>query len=150
MYNIDDRMINVHGEVEEMRIVRRKRRKKVLFHKCQLSPPQSLEMLISEAHVLEIGTASRHECFFYVRRTKRHGRAVSKSVSYSGGPRLKFHVLIFALPHTFRAIPKSNRAKPCVIKTKLRGLSPRANYTDRAIAAGRRSDCQLLRMKGAK
>ena len=24
-------------------------------------------------------------------------------------------------------------------KTKLRGLSPRANYTDRAVAAGRRS-----------
>jgi len=28
-------------------------------------------------------------------------------------------------------------------KTKLRGLSPRANYTDRAAAAGRRSKCQL-------
>ena len=26
-----------------------------------------------------------------------------------------------------------------VLKTKLRGLSPRANYTDRAAAAGRRS-----------
>jgi hypothetical protein len=31
------------------------------------------------------------------------------------------------------------------LKTKLRGLSPRANYTDRAAAAGRRSYCQLLR-----
>ena len=30
--------------------------------------------------------------------------------------------------------------KPCyTIKKKLRGLSPRANYTDRAAAAGRRS-----------
>jgi hypothetical protein len=29
------------------------------------------------------------------------------------------------------------------------GLSPRANYTDRATAACRRSDCQLLRIEGA-
>jgi hypothetical protein len=36
------------------------------------------------------------------------------------------------------------------IKTnKLHGLSQRANYTDRATAACRRSDCQLLRIKGA-
>jgi hypothetical protein len=33
-------------------------------------------------------------------------------------------------------------------KTKLHGLSPLANYTDRATAACRRSDCQLLRIKG--
>jgi hypothetical protein len=32
---------------------------------------------------------------------------------------------------------------------KLHGLSPRANYTDPATAACRRSDCQLLRIKGA-
>jgi hypothetical protein len=29
------------------------------------------------------------------------------------------------------------------------GLSPRANYTDRATAACRRSECQLLRIEGA-
>jgi hypothetical protein len=34
-------------------------------------------------------------------------------------------------------------------KTKLHGLSPRSNYTDRATAASRRSDCQLLRIEGA-
>jgi hypothetical protein len=34
-------------------------------------------------------------------------------------------------------------------KTKLHGLSPRANYTDRATAACRRCDCQLLRIEGA-
>ena len=34
------------------------------------------------------------------------------------------------------------------LKTKLRGLSPRANYTDRAAAAGWRSYCQLLRIEG--
>jgi hypothetical protein len=32
---------------------------------------------------------------------------------------------------------------------KLHGLSPRANYTDRATAACLRSDCQLLRIEGA-
>jgi hypothetical protein len=35
------------------------------------------------------------------------------------------------------------------IKKNLYGLSPRANYTDRATAACRRSDCQLLRIEGA-
>jgi hypothetical protein len=34
------------------------------------------------------------------------------------------------------------------IKTELRGPSPRANYTDRATTACRRSDCQLLRIEG--
>jgi hypothetical protein len=34
-------------------------------------------------------------------------------------------------------------------KTKLHGLSLRANYTDRATAASRRSDCQLLRIEDA-
>jgi hypothetical protein len=32
---------------------------------------------------------------------------------------------------------------------KLHGPSPRANYTDRATAACRRSDCQHLRIEGA-
>jgi hypothetical protein len=32
---------------------------------------------------------------------------------------------------------------------KLHGLSPRANYTGRATAASRRSDCQLLQIQGA-
>jgi hypothetical protein len=35
------------------------------------------------------------------------------------------------------------------LKLKLHGLSPRANYTGRATAACRRSDCQLLRIEGA-
>jgi hypothetical protein len=37
---------------------------------------------------------------------------------------------------------------PDPIEHTLHGLSPRANYTDRATAACRRSDCQLLRIKG--
>jgi hypothetical protein len=43
----------------------------------------------------------------------------------------------------------SNRSRTINIKKKLHGLSPRANYTDRATAACRRSDCQLLRIEGA-
>jgi hypothetical protein len=35
------------------------------------------------------------------------------------------------------------------LKTKLHGLSPRANYTGRATVACRRSECQLLRIEGA-
>jgi hypothetical protein len=35
------------------------------------------------------------------------------------------------------------------LKTKLHGLSTRANYTDQATAACRRSDCQLVRIEGA-
>jgi hypothetical protein len=34
-------------------------------------------------------------------------------------------------------------------KKNFHGLSPRANYTDRATPACRRSDCQLLRIEGA-
>jgi hypothetical protein len=34
-------------------------------------------------------------------------------------------------------------------QNKLRGLGPRAKYTDRATAACQRSDCQLLRIEGA-
>jgi hypothetical protein len=34
-------------------------------------------------------------------------------------------------------------------KKKLHGQSERANYTDRATAACRRSDCQLVRIEGA-
>jgi hypothetical protein len=40
---------------------------------------------------------------------------------------------------------KQNKTK----QNKLHGLSPRANYTDRATAACRRSKCQLLLIKGA-
>jgi hypothetical protein len=46
--------------------------------------------------------------------------------------------------------PESTQCFPWLkTKTKLHGLSPRANYTDRATAACRRSDCQLLRIEGA-
>jgi hypothetical protein len=39
--------------------------------------------------------------------------------------------------------------KHYTVKKKLHGLSPRANYTDRATAACRRRDCQFLLIEGA-
>jgi hypothetical protein len=52
---------------------------------------------------------------------------------------------VFRLCKVFKPDKKQNRTK----KTKLHGLSPRANNTDRATAVCRRSDCQLLWIKGA-
>jgi hypothetical protein len=51
-------------------------------------------------------------------------------------------------PYRFctRNIIFSSRA---ITKKKLHGLSPRANYTDRATAVCRRSDCKLVRIEGA-
>jgi hypothetical protein len=55
-------------------------------------------------------------------------------------------------------ICEANRTFPSILwnlkpdqylKKKLPGLSPRANYTDRATAVCQRSDCQLLRIEGA-
>jgi hypothetical protein len=49
-----------------------------------------------------------------------------------------------------RVIKEESRSQATKkLKTKLHGLSPRANYTDQATAACRRSDCQLLRIEGA-
>jgi hypothetical protein len=48
--------------------------------------------------------------------------------------------------------PRDDEVYKCkdIKKTfKLHGLSPRANYIDRATATYRRSDCQLLRIEGA-
>jgi hypothetical protein len=44
---------------------------------------------------------------------------------------------------------ESSSTIPIAAKIKLRGLSPRANYTDRATTACRRSYCQLLRLESA-
>jgi hypothetical protein len=49
------------------------------------------------------------------------------------------------LGDNINAIEKNTNNK----QNKLHGLSPRANYTDRATAASWRSGCQLLRIKGA-
>jgi hypothetical protein len=50
-----------------------------------------------------------------------------------------------AQSEVYLSIHKKKKKK----NNKLHGLSPRANYTDRATAACRRSDCQLVRIEGA-
>jgi hypothetical protein len=56
----------------------------------------------------------------------------------------------FNVRHTFLNCDKVQFSFPTKKKKKKKnhGLSPRANYTDRATAACRRSDCQLLRNLG--
>jgi hypothetical protein len=54
-----------------------------------------------------------------------------------------------AIYNFMRAFQSSDRALFSYGKIKkLHGLSPRANYTDRATAAGRRSDCKLFADRG--
>jgi hypothetical protein len=57
---------------------------------------------------------------------------------YNNGPK----TLPWGTPRDKSALPLGK------YHDKLLGLSPRANYTDRATAACRRSDCQLLRIVG--
>jgi hypothetical protein len=61
-------------------------------------------------------------------------------------------------PHVLPYRARKQADRPCtgpnkqyyslLNQTKLRGLSPRVNYTDRATAACQRSLCQLLRVEG--
>jgi hypothetical protein len=59
---------------------------------------------------------------------------------YVGQTGRNFRTFFMEHIHTIRVSKK---------KKKLHGLSPRANYTDRATAACRRSDCQILRIESA-
>jgi hypothetical protein len=58
--------------------------------------------------------------------------------------KLSFDIRFLSLFREFWNVSLKNKKT-----NKLHGLSPQANYTDRATAACRRSDCQLLRIKGA-
>jgi hypothetical protein len=64
---------------------------------------------------------------------------------------LQTHWWTFASPDRMHFMESVKFSCVCyfITKNKLHGLSLRANYTDRATAASRRSDCQLLRIKGA-
>jgi hypothetical protein len=79
-----------------------------------------------------------------------------RTPQYSRGPRFKSQPrdwlswLRFSTKflHASTAAVPQNLPQPLPSTKKLHGLSPRANYTDRATAACRRSDCQLLRIEG--
>jgi hypothetical protein len=96
--------------------------------------------------------------YFGPRRWRRH--VSSKRRTSFNWP----HGVLFQKVELFSTYTQTNMALSIIKETwctykiyrfemkkqnKLHGLSPRANYTDRATAACRRSDCQLLRIKGA-
>ena len=54
-------------------------------------------------------------------------------------PCLSFFHIRTMLRDIIKVFYSPTNAQVIVLKKKLRGLSPRANYTDRAAAAGRRS-----------
>jgi hypothetical protein len=60
-----------------------------------------------------------------------------------------FIVLPWRTSVSASALPEWGKMETSGHKKKLHGLSPRVNYTDRATAACRRSDCQLVRIEGA-
>jgi hypothetical protein len=81
---------------------------------------------------------------------------VSVTMTCLGVPSITtIFISLFSFSHMFRPLQSLSktitpRMDPVLGYTnKLHGLSPRANYTDRATAACRRSDCQLLRIEGA-
>jgi hypothetical protein len=76
--------------------------------------------------------------FLYLFPQEQCSPVISPAIGYMSRPEL------IALLVSVLLDPILNKKKK-----KLHGLSPRANYTDRATAACRRSDCQLLRIKGA-
>jgi hypothetical protein len=80
-------------------------------------------------------------------RTKHSFGFIDVCTCYTHKPEL---IIIFTSEFGLTAIlPYQFLYHIIKLKTKFHGLSPRANYTDRATAACRRSDCQLLRVEGA-
>jgi hypothetical protein len=73
---------------------------------------------------------------------RRGGMPVTKRLSYGTIQQLPYWTVI--CKSRKNAVPYLETLK----KTKLSGLSPRANYTDRATAAFRRSWCQRLWIEG--
>jgi hypothetical protein len=58
------------------------------------------------------------------------------------------HVTAVSVTPQIDCVAHEKRSHTKKTKTNLHGLSPRANYTDRATAACRRSDCQLFADRG--
>jgi hypothetical protein len=86
--------------------------------------------------------------------TELHLKTFICRLSSSRGPLTSFqHYVTSKRPSTQPALSAKQTALPNSVKQMrrgyfktflLHGLSPRANYTDRATAACRRSDCQLF------
>jgi hypothetical protein len=79
----------------------------------------------------------------------RRARNLPKPVPSSCySPQLHLTEALSARPRllSYRVLPEPSRLKT----SNLRDLSPRANYTDLAIVACKRSWCQLLRIEGCR
>jgi hypothetical protein len=102
-------------------------------------------------HPVRCHYCARHRQQKARRLARIPGCVVSAQVSFLFPYILKSHVL--ASPSSQENYRHSQHSTlPYLLlktKTKPHGLSPQANYTDRATAACRRSDCQLLRINGA-
>jgi hypothetical protein len=88
------------------------------------------------------GCSKLPQVYFHTRCLASHTDSLLNSSASGWNLPLHFsflHILCLVIPEHGKTKKKKN----------FHGLSPRANYTDRATAACRRSDCQLLRIEGA-
>jgi hypothetical protein len=91
---------------------------------------------------LFLGCILAEKCFYF-----GHNRHIRDPVQHTVSCKC-YYLLGYSAVWSVRE-PTFRRNVPPPSSNKLHGLSPRANYTDRATAASRRSGCQLLRIKGA-
>jgi hypothetical protein len=112
-----------------------------------------LQRALSLVHNRAFTAFIRINIQYYQHSQTRHKSAVCLTSMHSF-----FFIFVgcILLRHTFQIYLQSQLRLRYIWKVwfyvqtnKLHGLSPRANYTDRATAACRRSGCQLLRIEGA-
>jgi hypothetical protein len=99
-------------------------------------------LLIFVINVFGFDESSNKATSSNVQKDPTHKRIQNTKGSCDGGSRIPLILVSSVLNRGWSVIQDSD-------ETKLHGPSPRANYTDRATAACRRSDCQLVRIEGA-
>jgi hypothetical protein len=115
-------------------------------------PQQAGLLLPADAHAASTRKPSRHKHQPYI-PVCMYTKGWSEFLAANPEDRVRF----LALPDFPRSSgsgtgstqPREYNRGAKLKKTKLHGLSSRANYTDRGTAACRRSDCQLVRIEGA-
>jgi hypothetical protein len=123
----------------------------LLSHWSSIIPTKQNDLHGSVCHL------KRHESHFYLRQVtfkRKTELAVTsqnrvRSRQFQLSHALDVHLIRYVRNETkMKRQRKKQGIKAKQTKKKLHGLSPRANYTDRATAACRRSDCKLLRIEG--
>jgi hypothetical protein len=123
-----------------------------LNHGCSLTPLTNSSQITTECQSVKNPSGS-HDQFFF---SFNYLQEVAGLLIWAKGWVCSLQVLLGLASAVFLRL-EPNRLMLSIgllrlyinKKNKLHGLSPRANYTDRATAACRRSGCQLLRTKGA-